>query len=185
MHDKDPQGAQVIWDRYAESMRRLARFKLRNSPQRLEDEDDVVARAFVSLFRRAEAAPIADRKQLKGLLVTIVDRKVCRVLRDQGRLKRKGEGESALDAGDSTSGGFANLAGGEPTPEIAAMWQESIAALLGRLDERQQQVAFFKLEGLTDKEVAERMGVSRATIERWLSAIRKLWQTWEEEQGTD
>lgn len=42
-------------------------------------------------------------------------------------------------------------------------------------DDSLRQVALWKLEGLTNREIAERLGCVEKTIERKLKSIRQLW----------
>ena len=53
---------------------------------------------------------------------------------------------------------------------------ENMQELLDRLDDDEmRQVALGKLEGLTNKELAERLGISRRSVERKLGIIRGSW----------
>ena len=64
----------------------------------------------------------------------------------------------------------------EPTPELAAMMSDECRRLLNLLsDPELETVALFKLQGYTNKEVADSMGYSRRTIQRMLSLIKELW----------
>ena len=45
--------------------------------------------------------------------------------------------------------------------------------LLKRLSKRQRSVIELKLEGRSQKEIAEKLGISERTIEREMSALRK------------
>jgi DNA-directed RNA polymerase specialized sigma24 family protein len=49
-----------------------------------------------------------------------------------------------------------------------------LLALLG--DEELRQVARARLEGYTNEEIADRMSLSLATVERKLMRVRKRWQ---------
>lgn len=56
---------------------------------------------------------------------------------------------------------------------------ENLQYLLDRLqDDSHRRVALGKLEGYTNKELAERLGISLRSVERKLQIIR---QTWEQE----
>jgi predicted DNA-binding protein (UPF0251 family) len=53
---------------------------------------------------------------------------------------------------------------------------ETCRQLLDSLqDEELQQVAIWKLEGLTDDEVAAKLGSCRRTVQRMLRSIRTVW----------
>ena len=65
----------------------------------------------------------------------------------------------------------------EPTPEFAALFAEEFECRLKQLDnESLCRVALLKLEGYTNDEIAEKLGVSRRTIDRKLAGIRAIWR---------
>jgi len=186
----DAEAAQQIWNRFSERLLRVARRKLKDGPRRLADEEDVVACAFASLFRRAERGKfprLNDRNDLWRLLVTIADRKSQNLLRDQRRKKRGGgrvAGNSGVNAGaDSSGGGWNQVAGPDPTPEFVATMTETVDSLLGLLDESLRNVVLLKLDGMINPEIASRIDRSRATVERHLKMIRTLWTDWEDENA--
>ncbi len=54
-------------------------------------------------------------------------------------------------------------------PVERAIWNEALA----RLTDRQRQIVAFRRAGLTQREIADEMGISLSTVERELSDIRK------------
>ena len=71
------------------------------------------------------------------------------------------------------------VVGDEPTPEFAAQVAEEYQRLLDLLgDESLRQVAVWKMEGLTNDEIAGRLDCSRRTVARKLETIRIIW-SWE------
>lgn len=180
----DSQAVQEIWNRYYQRLIGLARTKLKGSPRRVADEDDVVTVAFDSFLRGAAAGRfprLDDRDDLWQVLVMLTARKAVNQVKHEQRQKRGGghvRGESALkneDASDSLAG-IDQVVGSEPTPEFAADVTEQVEDLLARLDdETLQGVAIAKMEGYTNDEIAERIGVKTRTIERKLRIIREIW----------
>ena len=178
----DPAAAQPLWEQYFARMVGLARKRLRGARRREADEEDVALSAFDSFCRGAAQGrlpQLADRDDLWRLLVVITARKALHLLARQGRLKRGGgklRGESALlDAAEG--GGIEAVVGHEPTPEIAAQVAEENQRLLGQLgDEQQRSIAAWKMEGHTNEEIAARLGIALATVERRLRLIRKTWE---------
>ncbi len=74
----DPAGMQPLWERYFRRLVGLARARLRGSPCRVADEEDVALSAFDSFCRHAEAgrfAGLLDRDGLWRLLVVLTARK--------------------------------------------------------------------------------------------------------------
>jgi DNA-directed RNA polymerase specialized sigma24 family protein len=179
----DHEAARILWQRYYPRLVALARKKLQGAPRRVADEEDAALTAFDSFCRRAERGQFPDLKDREGLwalLVILTARKVADQVKYDRRDKRGGgqvRGDSALRPGEGDTGpaGLDGLAGGDPTPEEAALLAEEVEILLGRLsDPAVRQVAVCKLEGYSNAEIAERQGCSVPTVERRLAIIRRL-----------
>jgi DNA-directed RNA polymerase specialized sigma24 family protein len=177
----DPLAAQGLWNRYYESLVRLARKKLADVPRRGADEEDVVLSAFDSFCRSAAEGrfpQVQDRDDLWRLLVTMTVRKALNQRVHARRLKRGGgkvRGESALIAGprDDDPAGFARVVGSEPSPELAALVAEELQHVLDRLgDEGLRSVVLWKMEGFTNEEIAAKLGCKLRSVERKLHLVR-------------
>jgi hypothetical protein len=84
-----------LWERYYEKLIYLARNKLRSSPRRVADEEDVVVTAFDAFLRGVEAKRfprLDDRSDLWHVLVMLTARKAANQLKHDRRQKR-GEGQ--------------------------------------------------------------------------------------------
>jgi RNA polymerase sigma factor (sigma-70 family) len=185
IREGDSVAARAIWERYFPELVRLAREKLRGTPRRVADEEDVADSVMKSLFLAAQKGrfpDLADRHELWRLLLWMTARKVVDLKRREGRKRRGGghvKGESAFDGGDFADHqrGMADVIGDVPTPEFAAMMTEECQRLLERLDDPDlAALAVAKMEGYTNEEIAERLGCSVRTVERRLRLIRKKWQ---------
>jgi DNA-directed RNA polymerase specialized sigma24 family protein len=161
----------------------LARARLRGTPRRAADEEDVALSAFDSFCRHAEQGrfpQLLDRDDLWQLLVMLAARKAVDLARHENRQKRGGGqvvGEEALGATADEAGALAQVVGDEPTPEFAVQVAEECARLLDRLgDADLRNVALWKMEGYTNHEIAERLGCVERTVERKLGVIRGLWE---------
>src|ERR1700678_1945483 len=102
----DVEAAQALWDRYFDSLVRLARTRLHDVPRAVADEEDVALSAFHCLCRGATGGrfpQLADRDNLWRLLATIAAQKAIDLQRRETREKRGGKtrGEVELDAGDT------------------------------------------------------------------------------------
>jgi RNA polymerase sigma factor (sigma-70 family) len=182
-----PGAQQELWNHYFNRLVGLARKLLRGAPQRVEDEEDVVLGALNSFFRGAEGGrfpDLRDRTDLWPLLVKITAHKAINQLERHQAQKRGGgkvRGESVfLNGGaDSDIAGIEQIVGTEPTPEFAAAMAEHCQTLLAKLDERAtpglREIARLKLEGYTNEEIAERLGIVERTVERRLNRIRRQW----------
>lgn len=174
--------AAKLWQRYYERLVRLAANKLRSGPRRMADEEDVVVTAFGSFcegVQQGRFPRLDDRDDLWQVLVMLTARKAVNQLKHDHRQKRgQGQvrGESIWLAQEDLGNGIDQVIGGEPTPEFAQEVGEECERLLGVLnDETLRQVALAKMEGYTNDEIAEKLGVKTRTVERKLKLIRDLW----------
>jgi DNA-directed RNA polymerase specialized sigma24 family protein len=167
----DQDAARRLWDRYFTRLAELARRRLKPMPGGEADEEDLALSAFASFFRAAADGrfpELADRNQLWALLVGFLRRKAC----DHWRRLMRGEGPG-LELREVMDQG--------PTPELAASMADECRRLLGSLGEGSlRDIALLKLEGYTDKEIADRLDCGLRTVERKLERIRR---TWEKEVG--
>jgi RNA polymerase sigma factor (sigma-70 family) len=146
----------------------LARARLQGQPALAGYDEDVALSAFKSLCLGAERGRfprLDDRTDLWRLLAVITVRKAI----DLQRRQRAAE-THPLDTP-------AELLSREPTPELAAEVADEYRRLLGRLDDPQlRDIALWKVEGLTNEEIADRLGCVVRSVERKLQRIRTLWE---------
>lgn len=175
---------QQLWQRYVHQLLRLSKRKLGDASKKVSDEEDVALSAFHALLVGAadgRFGQLEDRDDLWQLLVMLTERKAIAVRRKDKAEKRGGgdvRGESAVDGPKgSRFGGMAQVVSAEPTPEFAAQMAEDLAVRLAMLDEDPQlrQIAYDKMGGFTNSEIAQRLHCSVRSVERQLSLIRKIW----------
>jgi DNA-directed RNA polymerase specialized sigma24 family protein len=83
--------------------------------------------------------------------------------------------EADLPPDDDGQAALERLAGGEPTPELAAQAAEECRRLLHKLgDEELCSLAVWQMEGYTVEEIAAKLGRSSRTAGRKLSVIRAV-----------
>jgi DNA-directed RNA polymerase specialized sigma24 family protein len=172
----DPDAAQKLWDRYFGRLAGLARLKLRDTPLRTANEEDVAVSAFASFFYGVENGKfpdLNDRDNLWNLLVVITIRKSARFLRRQSQQKRGGDLSAAHV---TTRAGLEEILSREPSPEFAAEMAEECRRLLDRLgDPGLETIALWKMEGYTNEEIAAELGCAPRSVERKLRLIRGIW----------
>src|SRR5436309_9288116 len=180
----DVAAAQPLWQRYHRRLVGLAREKLRTARRRAADEEDVVQSAFHSFFRGVAGGrfpQLDDRDNLWQLLVVITPRKALDQLAHEHSKRRGGgtvEGESRISLGgpEWDEAALEQIVGEEPTPEFAAQVAEQYQRLLDLLgDDTLRRVAVWKMEGLTNDEIAGQLDCSRRTVARKLETIRIIW----------
>jgi DNA-directed RNA polymerase specialized sigma24 family protein len=173
----DRAAAGPLWEAYFPRLVGLARARLRDAPRRAADEEDVALSAFDSFYRRAAAGRfprLADRDDLWHLLFVLTVRKAIDLARREGRQIR-GRGEVRL-LSDLAGLDLEPILGREPTPALAAQLADECQRLLEGLgDGSLRAVAIWKMEGLTNAEIAARLGCIERTVESKLRVIRGLW----------
>ena len=179
------EAAQKLWERYFRRLVGLARSNLKGKAWRVADEEDVALSAFDSFCRGAQHGrfpQLRDRNNLWPLLLLITKRKAIDLVQEQCAEKRGGgkvRGESALflliDSTPSAAG-IEQVRDRESTPQFAAAVAEECERLLNLLnDDRLREIAFLKMEGYTDKEVAAKLKCGIRTVERKLERARAIW----------
>ena len=181
LSEADPVAAQRLWELFYLRLMNYARGRLKAATRRVYDEEDAAVSAFRSLCRGIEAQKfpnVADRDNLWALLLVIASRKIMNRNRYDDQQCRSGGrtiSESVLAFADGTNLLDA-VSGREPTPELSAEVADLSEYLLNLLPEPDlKQLVLLKLEGHTNEETAELMGVTRRTVHRKLERIRRVW----------
>lgn len=171
MKEGSEEAAREIFNRYWERLIALARSRLRDAHRGGNNDEDVVQSAFKSLFERARRGKfdrLEDRDDLEKLLFTITSRKAMKLIEHEGREKR--------DAGRTQSGEAVDGLEGDPRliPGVAVALADEYRRLLDLLGDNLRPVALLKVEGYTNEEIAQKLGVVRETIGRKLKRIRAI-----------
>ena len=173
----ESEAAERLWGTYVQRLVELARARIGAAPRRAADEEDVALSAFDSFCRRAERGQfsrLSDRDDLWQILVVITERKAIDLMRREGR-KSRGEGR-IRSFSDEAGRTVDALVDPGPTPEFAAQAADEFRRLLGLLrDDSLRNVALWKMEGYTNKQIADRIGCIEQTVERKLRSIRSIW----------
>jgi DNA-directed RNA polymerase specialized sigma24 family protein len=149
----DADATQQLWNRYFDQLIGLARVRLRGI-HRVSDEEDVAIRAMKSVLvgiKQGRFPQLHDRTGLWPLLVTIVARKAQSQLRWH----------------------YAQLR----SPALEDHYADLAEIVVDELeDPAYRELARFKLEGFTNEEIAQKMGVSTFTVYRKLRIMRRYWE---------
>lgn len=184
-----PRAADAIWRRYYERVVTLARRRLRSAPhQSVADGEDVALSVFQGLCTGAAQGRfqcLSDRSDLWQILAAITVKQALGQRQWHGHQKRSGNHVNCTHAsnGDAGSGdpdGADALdwaASREPTPEVSAILQEQFEELIGSLlDPTLQQVALWRMDGFSNREIARKLGCVLRTVERKFERIRMTWE---------
>ena len=183
LKDGDQRAAQQLWQRFVDRLLEIARNRLRHSPRRAADEEDVVVSAFDDLCRGVQEGRfpnLYDRDDLWQVLVMLTERKATSQRRRELAAKRGGgkvRGDSILRrVGKSDDGETEQLVETMATPELAFEIADELGELLDKLNDwTLVKIAVDKLHGYTNEEIADRLGMSVRSVERKLRLIRTIW----------
>ncbi len=180
------QAAFAIWQRYFDRLVAIARRKLAGCPRAAADEEDVVLSAFGSLLRGAESNKfqrLNDRDDLWQVLVMLTVRKAINH-RNRELAQKRGSGrvlgESALFGSASNcdgdlEAGIVRVVDARPSPAFMAELEDEMQQLFGLLDEEQQRIVLWRLEGHTNRQIAERLERTESWVERKFRRVRRQW----------
>lgn len=178
----DARAAEVIWQNYFTKLTHLAQRKLQGMPRRAADEEDVALSAFNSFFQAAQCGrfpQLDDRDDLWKLLAVITARKAIAQQRRHFADKRPDAhtyDEGALADDESDGRIVEQFLGNTPSAELAAQLAEEFECRLNQLpDDEFRKIALWRMEGFTNREIAEKLNTYEVKIERKLRLIRKCW----------
>jgi len=181
LKEGDPEAPNVLWRLYFERLVRLAQRRLGSAPHlAVEDAEDAALSAFRVLCKgvgQGRFEQLRDRADLWQLLTAITIKKVLSQQQRHGRRKRDTDARPEHDDRfHSPMQALAEATGKEPTPDTAAVIEEQFQILLASLDdEALEQIAVWRMEGLSVAEIAARKGCAVRTVERKLERIRAIW----------
>jgi DNA-directed RNA polymerase specialized sigma24 family protein len=171
LQDGDRRAVQALWGQYFEPMVRIAQARLRGASCQ-SGAEDVAVEAFLSFCsnvqRQGRFPDLSSRENLLRLLIRFT---VCKAF----DFRRREERRHAIVRGESALGeaGFEPHPGDEPPPEF----QAQVASLLDKLpSDELREIALLRLEGLTNREIADELGRGLSTVELKLSRIRGYWK---------
>jgi RNA polymerase sigma factor (sigma-70 family) len=183
LRSQRPHAGQVLDNRFRDAIVVRARSLLSGTRSRVADEEDIAQEALFACLRSVHAgksAWVRDRHQFWRLLVASARRKAADLRKKLARKKRCDEalrGESAFIplGGASDDGGITEVPARDLSPDRALMMTEEYRLFLASLKPEVRDVVLLKVDGYTNREIAERLEVAVVTVERRLQLIRKKW----------
>ncbi len=176
------EAARRIWERYSASLLALVRRHLDQKFQRREDEHDILQSMYKSfcLGQQKRPEPLDDRDHLWCLMVHITMCKVANTVKKHQAARRDIRREQAptfLESGDSTAFPewvLEQMDRNEPGPLEAMILEEELQAWLTLLPEDLRQIALWKLEGFTNKDIGEKIQRTERSVELKLQIARQI-----------
>ena len=175
------EAARLVWEHYFRDLLALAQRHLGWRIRQKVDAEDLLQSVYASVCRRQQRGDfeLYDRDDFWRLLVTVTLNKARNAAKwhHAGQTRRRPRGRPRLRprASPAREAGLPLAAAG-PTPDEAVALAEELEQRIRSLaDPLLMQVALKKLEGLTNREIAEELDYTERTIERKLEIIRKKW----------
>jgi DNA-directed RNA polymerase specialized sigma24 family protein len=175
------EAAAALWNEYCAVLLDLACDHLSRRLQRRVGADDVVQQTFKSFFLRHQRGQysLSDRTDLLRLLMGMTLNKARTAAAREGRQRRDFRRDEVPAGPDKPDDWFLKqLEAGLPTPEEALALAEEAEQRLAQLPPDLREVALYKLQGFSNKEIAAMPSVNCAvrTVERKLRLIREAWE---------
>jgi RNA polymerase sigma-70 factor (ECF subfamily) len=176
------QAARQIWARFEPRLLELVRRRLNPRIRVRADEDDIVQsmfKSFLAIGHDGDRALPADRDELWRLLVWMAMCKIANTAHKHHALRRDVRREdppvgSPELSGSKLAGWMAELEDRDSlSPQEAAVSDEELDRLLGKLPEQLQQIFLWKLQGHTNAEIGRRITRTERTVELKIQIIRK------------
>jgi len=170
----DQQAATILHERYLTRLLNLVGRHLADKFNSRLDPDDVVQSVFRSIFRltREGRFEFEGDSDFWKLLLTMALNKVRNTVRHHQAGKRTPAAESVSTSADGVDGYIVNRLSSQPTIEEIVSFADMLEQVLHQLDPQQQQLIQYRIEGFTQKEIAEKLGVDDRTVRRMFANIR-------------
>ncbi|MEM8733812.1 MAG: sigma-70 family RNA polymerase sigma factor [Planctomycetota bacterium] len=166
--DGKPSAVEQFWERYGESLQRVAERQIAGWLRRRVDPEDVVQSACRTFFRRAGDGnfSLESKDDLWKLLLTITLNKVRMQARFHTRNRRSVSKEQAIPD-------EANLHPGEWDHAIENVeLNDMLDVAFADKDDERRRVLEMWLDGRTQNEIASEVGCSERTVRRIQQRIR-------------
>ncbi len=173
----DQKAAQALFDRYADRLLALARRRLSQRLASRVDAEDVVQSVFRTFFVRAKEGQyqLQHQDDLSKLLVRITVHKTLRQVEFHKAAKRDPGLETAQ--ADPSHDRLQEVLDGEPTPEAAVAFVDQLEHFMAKLRPDEREILELRMQGLSNEEIAKKLGTYDRKIRRVLERVRGLAET--------
>ena len=170
----DEDAARQLFDRYVAQLVALARRRISQRIASRVDAEDIVQSVFRTFFQRARQGEfqIDDPDDLCKLLVKITVHKTLRQIAFHKRAKRDAAKEAGQ--GDGESDHLMAVLASEPTPEETTTLLDQMEHFLSKLRPEDRRIIEMRMEGYSNVEIANRLGITDRKIRRLMERVRGL-----------
>ncbi len=168
----DEDAARQLFDRYADQLVVLARKRISQRLASRIDPEDIVQSVFRTFFRRDREGKfhLEEPDDVCKLLARITVHKTFRQIAYHKRKKRDAGQETAQS--DDSQELLLKLMGGEPTPEEATSFLDTLTNFLDKLAPEDRRILELRMEGYSNVEIADLLGISDRKIRRVMERVR-------------
>jgi RNA polymerase sigma factor (sigma-70 family) len=168
----DEEAARELLTRYEAEVRLVVRRQLPRLLRSRFDSLDFLQSVWGSFFRRVRTGPaeFEDARHLVAFLARAAKNKVIDEYRRAGSRKQDVHREEPL-WGDG--GRPKDVAADLDTPSEVAQAREFLGRLKDLLPEERRTILELKAEGLSSRDVGDRLGISERTVQRVLEDLRR------------
>jgi RNA polymerase sigma-70 factor (ECF subfamily) len=182
IHAGDESAARELLQRYEPEVRLVVRRQLPRLLRSRFDSLDFLQSVWGSFFRKMRAAPaeFEDSRHLVAFLARAAKNKVIDEYRRAASLKQDMHREEPL-WGDGRRP--KEVADPIDSPSEVAQAREVLGRLRDLLPEERRTILELKAEGLSSKDIGERLGISERTVQRVLEELRRRMESEWESRG--
>ncbi len=168
----DEEAARELLHRYEAEVRLVVRRQLPRLLRSRFDSLDFLQSVWGDFFQKMRTGPadFTDSRHLVAFLARAARNKVIDQYRRAGSLKQDMHREEPIWA---ESGRVRDLEATGDTPSQLAEAREAYDRLLDLLPADRRDVLALKAEGLSSREIGERLGISERTVQRVLEDLRR------------
>jgi RNA polymerase sigma factor (sigma-70 family) len=166
------EAASELAKKYGSHVRRAVRDRMRGELRPKYDSVDFEQQVWKSFFAEAHSLPdLQDPAQLISYLVGMARHKVA----DEGRhlltQKRDAQREVRIDERAAEAG--PHPASRDPTPSAVAVFHEELELLVSNQPPEVRRLVELKMQGMTNHEIAEALGVHERTVRRMTERLEE------------
>ncbi|MCC7423235.1 MAG: sigma-70 family RNA polymerase sigma factor [Planctomycetaceae bacterium] len=168
-----------FYDRYDGALHLIVRRRLSPAFLRRFDSDDVVQSTLRTFFRRVQTGDLEMQQgqRLWNLLCAIALTKLREKVRFHSRMQRAVQRECSLQrpSGAADLGSAPVVPACDPSTDVD--FADAFEAILKSLDEKDRVLVDLRLQGRSNQEVADELGVSDRTVQRMLTRLAEKFES--------
>jgi len=178
----DEQAARELLARYEPQVRLVVRRQLPKLLRSRFDSLDFLQSVWASFFRRLRAGPeqFDDPRYLVAFLARVAKNKVVDQYRRAASRKQDMHREEPLSAGGTPP---RELIADQDTASELAEANETFRRLRDLLPADRREILTLKAEGLSSREIGDRLGLSERTVRRALEDLKRRVEARDEQEG--